>query len=94
MANVIPMKREKPKPEVTVCTQCVHFVNLEPGSPREHKEYNHLCKATPLPTKVDPYDGKTKPYDVNNLSGEHFAENQFQYCHNVNDGKCPKFQAR
>ena len=85
MADALQFKQEKPK--VTVCTQCVHFMNLEPGSPREHIWYNHLCKATPLPTKVDPCDGKTKPHGVNDLGGEYFTENRFQYCRNVNDGK-------
>mgnify|MGYP001606881511 CR=1 FL=1 len=93
MSNVIPLREEKPKPEVTICTHCVHFMNLDPGSPREHIWYNHLCKATPLPTKVDPYDGKTKAHSVNDLGGEYFTENQFQYCRNVNDGRCPNFQA-
>ena len=92
--TVVPLKQEQPKPEVTVCTRCVHFMNLEPGSPREHVWYNHLCKATLLPVKVDPYDGKTKSYGKNYLGSEYFTENQFQYCRNVNDGKCPKFRAR
>lgn len=94
MAKILKFRQEKPKPEVTVCTACLHFVNLEPGSSRAHIWYNHLCKATPLPTKVDPYDGKTKPYSVNDLGDEHFTENEFPYCRNVNDGSCPKFQAR
>ena len=95
MSNVIPLKQETPQPEViTICIKCEHFVNLEPASPREHIWYNHLCKASPLPTKIDPYDGKTKRYTVNGLGNEYFTENQFEYCRNVNDGKCSKFQAK
>lgn len=78
---------------VSVCTKCRSFMNLEPGSPREHIWYNHLCKATPLPTAIDPYDGKTKPCGVNDLGNKYFTENQFQYCRNVNEGNCPKFQS-
>lgn len=86
--------RKSKQPEVTVCTQCAHFMNLEPGSAREHVWYNHLCQATPLPKKVDPYDGKEKSYGVNDLGQEYYTENKFQYCRDVNDGRCPKFQAR
>ena len=82
------------KSEITVCLQCAHFINLEPGSPREHVWYNHLCKATSLPTKVDTYDGKTKPYSVNDNGDECFTKNLFEYCRNVNNGKCLKFQMR
>lgn len=80
--------------EVTICTQCVHFKNLEPHSARKDVWYNHLCQATPLPKKVDPYDGKMKPCAVNDLGREHFTENEFQYCRELNDGKCPKFHPR
>lgn len=79
--------------DVTVCKKCRYFVQLETGSVREHVWYNHLCKATPLPMKVDPYDGKTKPYCHNDLGGEYFTENPFKYCRDVNDGQCPQFQA-
>ena len=94
MADILQINQRKPKPEATVCTQCVHFINREPDSPREQVWYNHLCEATPLPTKVDPYDGKTKPYGSNDLGGEYFTENQSRYCRDVNDGTCPKFQTR
>ena len=52
MADILQINQRRPKPEATVCTQCVHFINREPDSPREHVWYNHLCEATPLPTKV------------------------------------------
>lgn len=94
MENAILLKKEEPKPEVTICTQCVHLMNLEPGSPREHVWYNHLCAAVPLPMKVDPYDGKTKPYGFTFSRGEYLTEHQYQYCRNVNKGECSKFQAR
>ena len=68
----------------TICTQCVHLLNLEPGSVREHVWYNHLCKAVPLPTHIDPYNGK----EITN------SGNKFQYCHEVNRGDCPYFSRR
>ena len=77
---------------VTVCTTCLHFYNREPGGPREHVWYNHLCKASPLPTKVDPYDGVVKSYGMNDLGMEYFSGEKFAYCRDVNDGKCPKWQ--
>jgi hypothetical protein len=94
MTNVLRLKSQKTESKVTICTQCESFENLEPCSPCEHIWYNHLCKATPLPTKVDPYDGKMKSYIVNALGGECFTENKFQYCQRVNDGKCLKFKPR
>lgn len=94
MTNLLDFKQKSPKPEVTVCLQCEHFMNLEPGSVREHNWYNHVCKASPLLTKVDPYDGKEKPCGVNDLGGEYFSEQPYNYCRNINDGKCAKFQAR
>ena len=94
--NVVSMedKKKAKMPEVTVCVQCKFFINLEPGSSREHVWYNHLCSATPLPKKIDPYDGKKKPWSRNDLGGEYFSDNEFKYCKNVNDGKCPKFESR
>ncbi|MBI4215579.1 MAG: hypothetical protein HY602_02545 [Parcubacteria group bacterium] len=83
------------KPEVTVCTKCVHFLNLAPDSNSPHKDmwYFHLCMATPLPIDIDPYDGKGKPYCRNDIGSKVFTENKFQYCRDVNNGMCPKFQA-
>jgi len=93
--NVVPFNRDKKpeQPEVTVCTRCVHFVNREPGSVREDMWYNHLCKATPLPVRIDPYDGKEKHYSTNDLGKEVFSRDEFQYCREVNDGQCPKFKS-
>lgn len=78
--------------QMTVCTKCKHFMNLEPGSVRTGVWYNHLCRATPLPTKFDPYDGKVKPYRVNDMGTEHFVHQRYQFCRYINDGKCPKFE--
>jgi len=82
----------KLKPKFTVCTACRHFRNLEPNSPRAGVWYNHLCLATPLPKKIDPYDGQLKPYAVNDLGRQAFTDKEFQYCREVNDGKCSKFE--
>lgn len=78
--------------QVTICTRCGHFLNLEPGSVREHIWYNHLCKASPLPKGVDPYDGKEKACSINAFGGRYFSDNEFQYCRDVNDGNCQQFQ--
>ena len=76
-----------------MCTRCVHFLNLEPNSVRADVWYNHLCKASPLPTKVDPFDGKTKPFDTNDFGDVCFSEDEFRNCRDVNNGKCPKFKS-
>lgn len=76
----------------TVCTKCAHFQNLDPGSDRRHVWYNHVCRASPLPKRVDPYDGKVKSFGVNDLGGKYVSEHGLRYCRDVNDGKCPKFK--
>jgi hypothetical protein len=80
-------------PFVTICKTCAHFHNREPSGPRSHVWYNHFCKATPLPTKIDPYDGATKAYSVNDLGSEYFTDDKFERCRKVNDGRCPKWKA-
>lgn len=79
---------------VTVCTQCRHFVNLEPGSVREHIWYNHLCEASPLPTRIDPYDGEEKPYGCNDLGTIYTSPYSFNFCRDINDGECPLFRRK
>ncbi len=69
-------------------------MNLEPHSVRKDVWYNHLCKATPLPTKTDPYDGKVKPYNINDLGRTCFEDHRFEYCSQINDGDCQKFKKR
>ena len=79
---------------VSVCKNCKHFRNLEPDSPRAHVWYNHVCARSPKPKKIDPYDGKLKPWGKNDLGGKVFysEEKEFQYCRDVNDGQCRKFE--
>jgi hypothetical protein len=77
---------------VTTCKTCVHFRNLELSSVRADIWYNHLCMASPLPTKTDPYDGIAKPYGVNDFGNEYFAGHKFKFCRDVNDGKCSKWE--
>ena len=85
----------KGKVQFAVCSRCEHFQNLEPGSPREDVWYNHLCKASPLPTARDPYDGTERPYTYNSLGMRYFTEHGYNYCRDVNtDGKCSEFQRR
>jgi hypothetical protein len=78
----------------TICTKCANFYNAEPGSVREHVWYNHLCKASPLPKRIDPYDGKMKSCSVNDLGRGIFTDHEFEYCREVNDGNCPKFKPK
>lgn len=76
-----------------ICKKCVHFHNREPGSVREDVWYNHVCLAAPLPTAVDPYDGKVKAYGTNHLGGRYFTDVGFKHCRDVNpDGRCRFFQ--
>ena len=75
-----------------VCRACHNFINLEPGTPREHVWYNHLCRAHPFPVDVDPYDGEPKPYSHNDLGQRYFSKHEFTYCRNVNGkGECQDF---
>lgn len=77
--------------QLTVCTRCKHFLNKEPDSVRSDVWYNHLCKASPLPVDYDPYDGRLKPWDVNDFGMRYFAREPYKYCRDVNDGTCAKF---
>lgn len=92
MHNIVELKQ----PEVTICTQCEHFMNREPTGPRTDIWYNHFCLASPLPKKVNPYNGALQPCDVNDLGGEYFTspDEGFKNCRYVNDGKCPKFSRK
>ena len=80
------------RPRFTVCTECEHFLNLDSGSCRESIWYNHLCKASPLPKRRDPYDGIEKPWQTNDIGGGGVAEHEFHFCRNANDGSCRKWE--
>ena len=75
----------------TICTQCDHYHDMEPNSLRAGIWYNQLCKAVLLPTAIDPVDGRTKPYSVNDLGNTYYGEHIYEYCRNVNDGNCEHF---
>jgi hypothetical protein len=76
----------------SICKDCEHFHNEEPGSVREHIWYNHYCLASPLPTRIDPYDGAVRPYGINDLGTVYMAKVGFKNCRNVNpEGQCQKF---
>lgn len=79
---------------ITICTQCIHFLNLEPTGPRAEVWYNHICRASPLPRIIDPYDGQEKSYRINDLGQQHFSDKEFDYCQEINKGDCPKFEAK
>lgn len=84
------------KARLSICRECKHFRNLEPGSAREHIWYNHLCLASPLPTRIDPYDGVEKPYSRNDLGSVYFSQDKpYHYCRTINpDGSCEKFEEK
>ncbi|HLC78659.1 MAG TPA: hypothetical protein VJH92_06045 [Candidatus Nanoarchaeia archaeon] len=77
--------------KITICTECTHFINLEPNSSRKDVWYNHLCSANKLPTKIDPYDGKKKPFGVNALGDAVFSDKPHKYCRDLNEGNCRDF---
>jgi hypothetical protein len=79
--------------KLTVCIECAHFINKEPDSVRSEVWYNHLCKASPLGTAVDPYDGKRKPVLKNDLGRDVFREDRYRHCRDVNQGDCPHYKA-
>ncbi len=81
-------------PKITICKRCKYFINIDPFSCRRDVWYNHLCRASPLPKKVDPYDGKMKSYRLDRLNRVCFTQHDFEYCRDVNDGSCLKFQKK
>ncbi len=78
---------------MTFCKNCSNFINLDVGSPRENVWYNHLCAASPLPTRIDPFDGNEKPFSKNDLGQEHPSRHWFEYCRDVNNGECQKYSS-
>jgi|GEM_PF-2889173 len=80
------------------CINCRFLRNKEPNSPREHVWYNHLCTASPLERKRDPYDGKLKHCAMNSSGLPYFLEERedgFMHSRDVNiDGTCPKYQRK
>lgn len=77
----------------TICTQCAHHIQAEDIPSRQDIWYNHLCGASPLPTKIDPVTGKRAHYDENSI-GEGPTMSEFYYCRDVNKGNCPKFSPK
>lgn len=68
----------------TICKNCTHFLNLEPGSPRADVWYNHLCKASPLPVVLNVVTGKMGPA---------IEDEAYSFCRDINrDGNCEKFE--
>jgi hypothetical protein len=91
---VINIKTKEEQKEVTICTKCKYFHNKEPNSVREHVWYNHLCKANPLPTKVNPYNGVKMAYGVNDLGGEYFSSDVYKNCRDINKGNCESYKKK
>ena len=79
-------------PKNTICHLCSNFINLDPNSPRKDVWYNHICKANPLPQKINLVTGKMESYGVNDMGKEYFTDDKFQYCSNINFGKCKQFE--
>ncbi len=94
MAKILPIKRNETPNGPTLCVNCEHFANLEPGTPRADVWYNHLCLAHPLPKKIDFYDSQEKPYNINDLGMEILSHHAYKNCRDINDGKCAKFKPK
>lgn len=84
--------REMENDRITICTKCKHFINLEPSSPRKDVWYNHVCKASKRPKKIDPYDGKIRFISKNDLGNEITTDNPYEYCRYINNGNCYLFE--
>jgi hypothetical protein len=67
----------------TACRNCRHLRNINANPAAPNIWYSLLCTATPLPQRFDPYSGKVRH------DGQEFA-----FCRDVNNGNCPKFEAR
>ena len=75
----------------TICKNCANLLRLEVGTLREDVWYNMLCKASPLPQKLDVVSGKSGYSSKNDFGQEYIGDNPYKYCRDVNDGNCPKF---
>lgn len=85
------LKTKGKKPKITLCIECLNYINLDSNSPRKNAWYNHLCKANPSPTEINPFDGKEKPYSFNDFGSKIFHDKEYDFCHNHNNGKCANF---
>lgn len=80
--------------EVTVCYDCLHFLNSEPTGPRKDIWYNHRCGAISLPLAINPITGCNQYYQQNSLGETYFADQEHPYCRNMNDGNCKRFRSK
>lgn len=78
----------------TICTHCRHFQQLEPDSPRVHCWYNHLCAASRFPVRISPYNGAETSYTFDMYGKPYDTEHPWQYCRDINDGHCPKYEEK
>ena len=78
----------------SVCVECQHFQNLDPGSVRANVWYNHVCRQHPLPEGVDPVTGKEGYVQQNDLGRTFVADQQYAFCREHNDGSCGDFEPK
>jgi len=77
-----------------ICINCLNFINLDPYSPRKDVWYNHVCRANPLPKKINPTTGNIDPYSINDFGSEYFEDHEFEYCRKCNNGKCKQYEVK
>lgn len=78
---------------MTICQNCIYFQNIAKNGFNSDVWYNHLCKASPLPREINPTTGENVPVQFNSLGMKYVSPNDYEFCRNVNDGNCPKYQA-
>ncbi len=72
----------------TICAECIHFINQGPIW------YSQFCAASPLEKAIDPVTGAETYMATNSLGMHTTSDNAYQYCRDVNDGNCPKFEPK
>lgn len=82
-----------PEQEVTLCQNCVHFLNMVSAEDRpKDKWYEHFCQATRLPEATDPSDGQLKHVGTHYQGGKYFTHYPYELCIRVNNGHCAKYK--
>lgn len=79
---------------MNICYDCINFHNLEPFGPYRDIWYNHLCKANPLPIKINPVTGAAQSVSQNDLGRTVYSDRNFGFCRDVNKGECENFQSK
>jgi len=90
--NVLDFYQIRKSSTPTICVECVHFMNVAvDDKTRSDIWYNHLCLASPLPKRINYVTGIEQHYLENDTGKVVFTDQEYKYCKDVNDGKCPRF---